>query len=113
MGHTLEQLDSSGKLIGATQDQYRIYEEKLDSASKVLGHLKRKTEEDSKYIWYSFISFLFVVAWIVLRRLKVFRMLYWGGSWAMWSGTSVWGLGRSAVTRLGSFYQSFCELLGI
>ena len=37
-----------------------------------------KTEEDSRYIWWSFYFFMAVVAYIVLRRLKVFKMIYYG-----------------------------------
>merc|ERR1712232_1160137 len=72
----MEHLEVSSKSIGSTQDQYRIYDEKLASASAVLGHLKKKTEQDSKYIWWSFLFFISVVVYIVLKRLKVFKLMF-------------------------------------
>merc|ERR1712224_40352 len=39
------------------------------SAKQVLGQLKRRTEEDSKYIWWSFGFFISCVVYIILKRI--------------------------------------------
>lgn len=93
-------LDGSSQRLSQANDQLVEYGSKLDSASKVLGNLKRKSEEDSRYIWWSFLFFLSVVAYIVLRRLKVFRMLFFGASWGAWSGTKVAEILQASVVQI-------------
>merc|ERR1712019_230952 len=51
-------LAGQSKTMSATQDQYQEYESKLKQASQKLGQLKRKMEDDTKYIWYSFSFFI-------------------------------------------------------
>ncbi|CAK9075060.1 unnamed protein product [Durusdinium trenchii] len=89
MHYVNENLQDSSRTIGKTKDAMQEYDSKLASAAKALGQLKRKTEEDSRYIWWSFYFFIGVVAYIVLRRLKVFKMIYYGISFGMWSTGSV------------------------
>merc|ERR1712032_778336 len=86
---------------------------RLDHAAKLLGNLKRKTEEDTKYIKWSFMFFLSVVAYIVLKRLKVFRLMYLGASWTMWSGASAASFLQRCGTQLVDWYRGFCQLVGI
>merc|ERR1712048_1137876 len=88
METTLGHLERDSKRLREGQAAVDRYAEKLDSASKVLGHLKKKTEEDSRYILWSFGFFMSVVAYIVLRRLKVFKMLYFGASTTWWASSS-------------------------
>ncbi|CAL1130863.1 unnamed protein product [Cladocopium goreaui] len=89
MHYVNENLQDSSRTIGKTQDALQEYDSKLASAAKALGQLKRKTEEDSRYIWWSFYFFMAVVAYIVLRRLKVFKMIYYGISFGLWSTNNV------------------------
>merc|ERR1712048_949036 len=108
METTLGQLEGDSKRLREGQAAVDRYAEKLDSASKVLGHLKKKTEEDSRYILWSFGFFMSVVAYIVLRRLKVFRLLYFGASSTWWAGSTTAGVIGSVFTRLADVYESFC-----
>ncbi|CAL1130864.1 unnamed protein product [Cladocopium goreaui] len=64
MHYVNENLQDSSRTIGKTQDALQEYDSKLASAAKALGQLKRKTEEDSRYIWWSFYFFMAVVAYI-------------------------------------------------
>ncbi|CAE7223430.1 unnamed protein product, partial [Symbiodinium sp. CCMP2456] len=86
MQYVGESLEGSSSTIGRTQTAMQEYDSKLASAAKALGQLKRRMEEDSRYIWWSFYFFLAVVAYIVLRRLKVFKMMHYGASWTAWLG---------------------------
>eukprot|EP00439_Symbiodinium_sp_Y106_P050373 s2483_g6.t1 len=95
-----ESLEGSSSTIGKTQTAMQEYDSKLASAAKALGQLKRRMEEDSRYIWWSFYFFLAVVAYIVLRRLKVFKMMYYGASWTAWSGNTVLGTVQSIYLQL-------------
>lgn len=76
------------------KDRYNTYADVLDSARQVLGQLKTKTESDTTYIWWSFCFFMAVVAYIVLKRLKVFRVIIFSASWTWWGGESVVGFLR-------------------
>lgn len=113
MQHTTRAMDDSSRGIRKVKDQYGTYSDKLRSASQVLGHLKRKTEEDSRYIWWSFCYFVSVVVYIMLKRMKVFKLMYAGAAWTWWSGSTAAGLVQDASTQLVYFYQVFCETLGI
>lgn len=104
MNAITETLEHTSSTIKGTRTQYKTYNSALATASKVLGDLKRKTEDDSKYIWWSFLFFLSVVAYIVLRRMKVFRMIYLGFSWTWWSGMSVVGVGQSIASQTSRCY---------
>mmetsp|Transcript_47729 Transcript_47729/g.150073 ORF Transcript_47729/g.150073 Transcript_47729/m.150073 type:complete len:259 (-) Transcript_47729:66-842(-) len=106
-------LQEDSSKLRKTQDQYNTYESKLQYASQRLGQLKRKMDEDSRYIWWSFIFFLTVSGYICLKRLKVFKMLYLGGSLAVWSGSTVFSVLQGLFLRLTALYEAFCELLGI
>eukprot|EP00927_Polykrikos_kofoidii_P054999 TRINITY_DN49315_c0_g1_i1.p1 TRINITY_DN49315_c0_g1~~TRINITY_DN49315_c0_g1_i1.p1 ORF type:complete len:249 (-),score=40.73 TRINITY_DN49315_c0_g1_i1:203-949(-) len=106
-------LSSSSKTLNATKNEYNNYASTLDSASKVLGALKSKTEEDAKYIWWSFLFFLSVVAYIVLRRLKVFKMIFMGASWTWWSGQQVGSVLQDSMLMLTNYYEQASTILGI
>lgn len=113
MSNVSDSLNSQSQSISSMKDKYGFFGEKLDAASKLLGDLKRRSEEDTRYIWWSFIFFLSVVAWIVLRRLKVFKMIYLAGSWTWWSGSSIASLMQRILSLLAAGYKGFCDLLGI
>eukprot|EP00405_Crypthecodinium_cohnii_P029981 CAMPEP_0206498356 /NCGR_PEP_ID=MMETSP0324_2-20121206/50923_1 /ASSEMBLY_ACC=CAM_ASM_000836 /TAXON_ID=2866 /ORGANISM="Crypthecodinium cohnii, Strain Seligo" /LENGTH=147 /DNA_ID=CAMNT_0053984483 /DNA_START=43 /DNA_END=482 /DNA_ORIENTATION=+ len=94
MGQTLghfqevqQRLNETSQTFDATKRQYDDFDFKMKSASQLLGQLKRRTEQDSKYIWWSFCFFLSVVAYIVLKRMRVFRMMHFGASWTYWTGS--------------------------
>eukprot|EP00929_Paragymnodinium_shiwhaense_P067417 TRINITY_DN33939_c0_g1_i1.p1 TRINITY_DN33939_c0_g1~~TRINITY_DN33939_c0_g1_i1.p1 ORF type:complete len:258 (+),score=75.22 TRINITY_DN33939_c0_g1_i1:102-875(+) len=106
MVDTMNNLDGSSKRIAQTQDQYREYAAKLDSAAKVLGHLKKKTEEDSRYIWGSFIFFMSVVAFIVLRRLKVFKIIYYTVTVTLWTGSTTGSVIQSVLEQLRDAFDT-------
>jgi len=113
MSNVSDSLNSQSASINSMKDKYGFFGEKLEAASKLLGDLKRRSEEDTRYIWWSFVFFLSVVAWIVLRRLKVFKMIYLAGSWTWWSGSSIASLMQRILSLFAAAYKTFCELVGI
>ncbi|CAK0886966.1 unnamed protein product [Prorocentrum cordatum] len=106
-------LSDTSSTIRKTQSQYTTYEDRLRSAAAVLGQLKRRTEDDSKYIWRSFLFFVIVVAYIFLKRVKVFKVMYLAGSWTMWSGSTAAGIVHSLVDTAISVGDTLGSALGI
>lgn len=106
-------IHKTSETIKNTSSQYDIFDMKLKDAAALLGQLKRRTEDDTKYIWYSFWFFIGVCAFIVLRRLKVFKMIYLGFSWAWWSGATVADIMQAIVTQLAAAYQAVAHALGL
>mmetsp|Transcript_62633 Transcript_62633/g.149437 ORF Transcript_62633/g.149437 Transcript_62633/m.149437 type:complete len:180 (-) Transcript_62633:17-556(-) len=100
MHYVNENLQDSSRTIGKTKGALEEYDGKLANAAKALGQLKRRTEEDSRYIWWSFYFFTSVVAYIVLRRLKVLKMIYYGVSLGAWSGQSVVDIVQSIYAQI-------------
>lgn len=116
LGHIQEvqkQLDKTSETIDSTQSQYDIFSLKLKDAAQLLSQLKRRTEQDTKYIWWSFWFFICVCAYIVLRRLKVFRMVYLAFSWSYWSGATTVGFMQGTVAQLTAVGQAVGEALGL
>eukprot|EP00746_Dinoflagellata_sp_MGD_P005355 gnl/MRDRNA2_/MRDRNA2_110370_c0_seq1.p1 gnl/MRDRNA2_/MRDRNA2_110370_c0~~gnl/MRDRNA2_/MRDRNA2_110370_c0_seq1.p1 ORF type:complete len:265 (-),score=56.82 gnl/MRDRNA2_/MRDRNA2_110370_c0_seq1:13-807(-) len=101
-----ERLEDSSQTIHNTQNEYNTYTQRLASAKQTLGQLKRKTEEDSRYIWYSFYYFIGVVIYIVLKRLKVFWVAGKTINLTVWSGQTGWSI-------LSGAYGTFCDVFGI
>ncbi|ANQ10057.1 Uncharacterized protein PCOAH_00038890 [Plasmodium coatneyi] len=65
-----ELLESSHKL--RKQDQiFNMFESKIKSSTELLFSLKKKAQNDTRYVWYSFFFFLSVCCYIILRRLGV------------------------------------------
>ncbi|SCO69755.1 protein transport protein SEC20, putative [Plasmodium vivax] len=65
-----ELLESSHKL--RKQDQiFNMFESKIKSSTQLLFSLKKKAQNDTRYVWYSFFFFLSVCSYIILRRLGV------------------------------------------
>ncbi|CAA9990775.1 protein transport protein SEC20, putative [Plasmodium knowlesi strain H] len=65
-----ELLESSHKL--RKQDQiFNMFESKIKSSTDLLFSLKKKAQNDTRYVWYSFFFFLGVCSYIILRRLGV------------------------------------------
>lgn len=78
------------------------YTSKLKTAADVLGDLKKRTEEDSRYIWWSFCFFCLVVTHILLKRLKVYKLGFAALNWTWWSGAKT-------VDVLQYFTEQFTE----
>ncbi|CRG97558.1 protein transport protein SEC20, putative [Plasmodium gallinaceum] len=69
-----ELLDSSQKL--KKQDEiFNSFEMKLKSSAQLIFSLKKKAENDTRYVWYSFFFFLSVCIYIILRRLGFIRAI--------------------------------------
>ncbi|GAB68833.1 Sec20-like protein [Plasmodium cynomolgi strain B] len=65
-----ELLESSHKL--RKQDQiFNMFESKIKSSTQLLFSLKKKAQNDTRYVWYSFFFFLSVCSYIIMRRLGV------------------------------------------
>jgi len=96
------ELSKSSAGISIIKDRYSTYADVLDSASKVLGQLKTKTESDSTYIWWSFCFFMSVVTYIVLRRMKVFKIIFFGANSTWWVGSTFGGWLRDIVESIVS-----------
>ncbi|EUD68854.1 hypothetical protein C922_00542 [Plasmodium inui San Antonio 1] len=65
-----ELLESSQKL--RKQDQiFNMFESKIKSSTQLLFSLKKKAQNDTRYVWYSFFFFLSVCSYIIMRRLGV------------------------------------------
>ncbi|KJP88206.1 hypothetical protein AK88_02153 [Plasmodium fragile] len=65
-----ELLESSHKL--RKQDQiFYMFESKIKSSTELLFSLKKKAQHDTRYVWYSFLFFLSVCSYIILRRLGI------------------------------------------
>merc|ERR1712085_221591 len=103
-----KRLDETSDTIAASQAQYSVFDLKLKDASQLLGQLKKRTEQDTKYIWYSFWFFISVCAFIVLRRLKVFRMLYLAFLATWWSGAHIGDEGTHLHDTVRRNYRQHC-----
>lgn len=68
--------DTSGT-IQSINSQYGVYRSKLTSAANALKGLKKKMESDDKYIYWSYVFFLFTAVWIFLKRVKVIGITQW------------------------------------
>ncbi|GAW83375.1 protein transport protein SEC20 [Plasmodium gonderi] len=69
-----ELLESSHKL--RKQDEiFNMFESKIKSSTQLIFSLKRKAQNDTRYVWYSFFFFLSVCSYIILRRLGFIRAL--------------------------------------
>lgn len=108
-----KRLDETANDINASGRQFDLFDVKMKDASQLLGQLKRRTEEDSKYVWWAFLFFLSVVAYIVMRRLKVFRMMYFGASWTLWAGSTAGNMAHGTASGFLSMWAAFTDTLGI
>ncbi|CRH02418.1 protein transport protein SEC20, putative [Plasmodium relictum] len=69
-----ELLESSQKL--KKQDEiFNSFEMKLRSSAQLIFSLKKKAENDTRYVWYSFFFFLSICIYIILRRLGFIRAI--------------------------------------
>lgn len=94
------ELSRSSSGIATIKDRYSTFGQALDSATKALGQLKTKTESDSTYIWWSFIFFMSVVTYIFLKRLKVFKVLYYSTSWTLRGSSAIGGYLQDAINGI-------------
>ncbi|CEM27206.1 unnamed protein product [Vitrella brassicaformis CCMP3155] len=77
MHQVTEALDHGSTTIGKTDEAYSAYGQRLQKAGALLSKLKRKTEMDSTFIWYSFLFFVAVCCYIMLKRLRILSLTYW------------------------------------
>eukprot|EP00397_Hematodinium_sp_SG-2012_P053879 GEMP01064613.1.p1 GENE.GEMP01064613.1~~GEMP01064613.1.p1 ORF type:complete len:224 (+),score=48.68 GEMP01064613.1:162-833(+) len=84
MNQTDETMEQGHVSLKATYSAWQTYDGALGRASKALGELKKSAEQDGRYIWYSFLWFCSVCAFVVLKRLKVFYLI---GTilWMLWA----------------------------
>eukprot|EP00921_Rhytidocystis_pertsovi_P012505 GHVQ01020325.1.p1 GENE.GHVQ01020325.1~~GHVQ01020325.1.p1 ORF type:complete len:167 (+),score=34.63 GHVQ01020325.1:945-1445(+) len=89
MQATGEELVHSSKDIADNSKLFSEYGEKLAAADSVLTGLKRRCDNDSMMLWYSFLFFVAVCAFIVLKRLSLLlaavKLTCFLGSWVVWS----------------------------
>jgi hypothetical protein len=74
---TADVIESSSKTLGTVHGRYITYKEKLASAGDALRALKRRMETDDKYIYWSYMFFLSVSGYIVLKRFRILSVVYW------------------------------------
>ncbi|EAA22976.1 hypothetical protein [Plasmodium yoelii yoelii] len=69
-----ELLESSQKLK-KQNEIFNIFEERLRSSANLIFSLKKRADNDARYVWYSFFLFLSVCGYIVMRRLGFIRAI--------------------------------------
>uniref|UniRef100_A0A0G4HCM8 Sec20 C-terminal domain-containing protein n=1 Tax=Chromera velia CCMP2878 TaxID=1169474 RepID=A0A0G4HCM8_9ALVE len=86
---THQVLVTSSNVIKKSEDQYGIFGTRLREASAVLADLKRRADEDSRYIWMSFLFLMCVCGYIFLKRLgilwAIFKTIYTAFGIASWA----------------------------
>ncbi|EER17376.1 conserved hypothetical protein [Perkinsus marinus ATCC 50983] len=70
-------VDSSGKISDVNKEYADNYSGALKTASEAMTSLKRKIDTDDKFIWWSFIFFIAVCVFIILKRLMIFSLSAW------------------------------------
>ncbi len=92
MRSTTAVIEESSRTIGSVNEKYTMYGSSLSKATKTLKALKTKMENDDKYIYYSFVFFLCVSGYVLLKRVKVIAITTWFASKfygvATWIGSS-------------------------
>lgn len=74
---TASVIEDSSKTIHSIDSRYSEYGKKLQSAGRSLKELKRRMESDDRYIYLSFLFFLFTAAWIFIKRVGIVRGIQW------------------------------------
>lgn len=98
MRSTTAVIEESSKTIGSVNEKYTLYGASLSKASKTLKALKTKMENDDKYIYYSFLFFLFVSGYVFLKRVKIIAITSWFAT-KMYGVTS-WVTGLSSSSEI-------------
>ena len=80
MRSTTAVIEESSRTIGSVNEKYTMYGSSLSKATKTLKALKTKMENDDKYIYYSFVFFLCVSGYVLLKRVKVIAITSWFAS---------------------------------
>lgn len=70
-------VDSSGKISDVNKEYADNYSGALKTASEAMTSLKRKIDTDDKFIWWSFIFFVAVCVFIILKRLMILSLSAW------------------------------------
>jgi len=111
MAENLQGLEKKGETLREVKGAYETYGDVFRSASHVLGHLKKSAEQDARYIWYSFYFFLAVCGYIVLKRTKILKMIYFFLSSII--GPIVLPIMDSILAALKYSYITLCHTLDI
>ncbi|KAF4662553.1 hypothetical protein FOL47_006192 [Perkinsus chesapeaki] len=69
--------ESSGKIKDVNDEYENNYSGALKTASEAMTSLKRRIDADDKYIWWSFLFFITVCVFIILKRLMIFSLTGW------------------------------------
>ena len=80
-------LEESSSTIFGIHSEYLDFRVSLKKAGEAVVALRRRIESDDRWIWWSFLYFMTVVAWVVSRRIG----LVWVLSWFMRFTTSFMG----------------------
>eukprot|EP00923_Selenidium_pygospionis_P015574 GHVN01027179.1.p1 GENE.GHVN01027179.1~~GHVN01027179.1.p1 ORF type:complete len:161 (-),score=41.48 GHVN01027179.1:114-596(-) len=70
------ELLSSSNTITGFESIYERYAHHLTSAQSLLTDLKKRSSEDARYVWWSFVLLCSVCAFIALKRLLILRNIF-------------------------------------
>lgn len=74
---TASVIEDSSKTIHSIDSRYNDYRNAINSAGKALKQLRKKMESDDRYIYFSFLFFIFTAGWIFMKRIGILRMVHW------------------------------------
>ncbi|SCQ16810.1 protein transport protein SEC20, putative [Plasmodium ovale] len=73
MKNVRSELIESSQMLRKQNEIFKAFESKLRYSAQLIFSLKKRAENDGRYVWYSFFFFLSVCAYIILRRLGFIR----------------------------------------
>eukprot|EP00922_Rhytidocystis_sp_ex-Travisia-forbesii_P023094 GHVS01033915.1.p1 GENE.GHVS01033915.1~~GHVS01033915.1.p1 ORF type:complete len:160 (-),score=20.32 GHVS01033915.1:145-624(-) len=73
---THEHLVKSSKHISQNDQIFAQYASAASSAGSLLSYMKRRSEMDSLWVWYSFVFFVAVCVFIIGKRLTLWRFMF-------------------------------------
>ena len=74
---TASVIEDSSKTIHSIDSRYNDYRNAINSAGRALKELKKKMESDDRYIYFSFLFFIFTAGWIFMKRVGIVRVVQW------------------------------------
>eukprot|EP00392_Amoebophrya_sp_AT5.2_P003131 g3136.t1 len=76
MSATKDQLEKQAEKLSDMQTVFSEFDGSLDGAARAMMAFKAKSASDARYVWAAFYFFVVVCTHIVLRRLKVYWMIW-------------------------------------
>ncbi|SBT47545.1 protein transport protein SEC20, putative (SEC20) [Plasmodium ovale wallikeri] len=73
MKNVRSELIESSQMLRKQNEIFKAFESKLRYSAQLIFSLKKRAENDGRYVWYSFFFFLSICAYIILRRLGFIR----------------------------------------